>query len=66
MILDLLDFIDIFDFINMRILLISFAIGLYFVYITQSPVKIIFKYNTSEEENNIINSESVECPEDLK
>ena len=50
----------------MKILLISFAIGLYFIYITRPPPRIIFKYYTTEEENNIIKSESVECPEDLK
>ena len=52
------------DLIDIKLFLISFAVGLYFIYVTNESPKIIFKYNTSEEENNIIKSESVECPKD--
>jgi len=52
------------DFFDIKIFLFTFAICLHWFYVIRPSPKIIFKYNTTEEENNIIKSESVECPKD--
>ena len=60
-----------FDYISLKIFLISFAIGMFFVYLSNPPPKIIYIYPTPEnsgkikykdEASNCFNFSSVEVP----
>ncbi len=74
--LKLSDF-DVLKYINVPLFLISLAVGIFFVYITEPPIKVIYVYPTPDNLNKVqykdftdtcftFNANKVECPKDDK